>query len=298
MYIKKLELQKDKTLEGLIQACQNSFDFVSYNATEKAPFQIHYVKSLVDEKQIDSHISSYTKSPELQTLIDLKRLIPIEGTKIIRKIEEIEHNLLSGHVIIQVTNHDSEVLSIPAQQKEQRSVDIPENEFTVIGPKEAFIESLDVNLNLIRKRLPVSDLVIKEFIVGSISKSRVAILHINDITNPQLVQTLTERINRLDYDEIVDSSQIKQLISDNPNTYFPQLLETERPERVASALVEGKVVFTMEGSPQAMIGPTNLLEFFSSPDDHYMMWPLSMFFRLIRLAGVLFSVLATSVISQ
>ncbi|EZH64184.1 spore gernimation protein GerA (plasmid) [Bacillaceae bacterium JMAK1] len=292
---KKLNLKKGKTLEDLIQACQKSFDFVSYQATEKAPFHLHYIKSLVDEKQIDSHISSYTKNPELPTLIDLEQSIPIEGTKIIQKIEEIEQSLLSGHVIIQVTKHDNEVLAVPVQQKEQRSVDIPENEFTVIGPKEAFIESLDVNLNLIRKRLPVPELVIKEFIVGSISKSRVAVLHMDGITNTQLVQTLTERINEVDYDEIVDSSQITQLISDNPNSYFPQLLETERPERVASALVEGKVVFTMEGSPQAMIGPTNLLEFFSSPDDHYMMWPLSMFFRIIRLLAVLFSVLATSV---
>ena len=56
-------------------------------------------------------------------------------------------------------------------QEEIRNITIPEVEFSVIGPKEAFVESIDVNINLVRKRLPTPNLISKEFIVGSLSKT-------------------------------------------------------------------------------------------------------------------------------
>jgi hypothetical protein len=96
-------------------------------------------------------------------------------------------------------------------------------------------------------------------------------------------------------DEITDSSYIVQIISDNQNSPFPQLLDTERPDRISAILAEGKVAIFVDGSPHALIGPTTLVEFFSSFEDYYLNWILSSFFRLIRLFAVVFSILVTPI---
>lgn len=176
-----------------------------------------------------------------------------------------------------------------------RSITTPEVEFSVIGPKEAFVESIDQNVNLIRKRLPVKELIVEELTIGSLSKTKVSVLYLESIVDPINVKTVMERLKNVQFDAITDSSYIVQLISDNKNSPFPQLLDTERPDRVTAILAEGKVAIFVDGSPHALIAPTTLVEFFSSFEDYFLNWMLSSFFRLIRLFSVAFSILVTPV---
>ena len=148
-------------------------------------------------------------------------------------------------------------------------------------------------MNMIRKRLPVKELIAEEFIVGKLSKTKVAVLYIDGITNEEIINTVKQRISDIEKDEIADSSFFTQLISDNGNSPFPQLLDTERPDRVTSSLSEGKVVILVDGSPQALIGPTSLTEFFNSFEDYFLNWILASFIRLIRLFSVTFSIMIT-----
>lgn len=171
----------------------------------------------------------------------------------------------------------------------------PEVEQTVIGAKEAFVESLENNLNLIRKRLPISELIIEEYIIGSISRTVVAVLYIEGITNTDNVSMVKERIENIDFDEITDSSYIGQLISDNKNSPFPQLLDTERPDRAAAVLAEGKIVIAVDGSPHVLITPTTFSEFFSSFEDYFLNWTIASFARILRAFSVIFSIQITSI---
>ncbi|QQK74904.1 spore germination protein [Salicibibacter cibarius] len=290
----KINHRRKKTFQYILTKFQKSADFVSFRVSDESPFCFHYLDSVVDDRTIHDEALAYTKRKDMHTLMGLQQAIPLEEAKIVCEGDLIEAHFLRGHIIIQKKDEYDEVLSLPAELIEKRTVETPENEFTVVGPNEAFIESIDVNLNLIRKRMRTSDLVVEEITLGRLSQSRVAILYIEGLTNRQLVQTLRQRIQDVDYDELVDISQINQFITDYPNSHIPQLLETERPERVTSGLVEGKVAFMMDGSPHATLGPTNFMEFFASPDDHYMLWPIGSALRLIRIVALLFSVHATS----
>ncbi len=167
-------------------------------------------------------------------------------------------------------------------------------EFSVVGPKDAFVEPLNLNLNLIRRRLPISTLIVDEVKVGDLSNTRIAILHIKGIADTANVDTAIQRIKDIQYDQIADSSFIAQMISDHSSSPFPQLIDTERPDRVSSALAEGKVVMIVDGSPQVLTGPTTLIEFFSAFEDYFIAWPLASIFRLIRLVAVIFSTLSTA----
>ncbi|MFP3360017.1 spore germination protein, partial [Planococcus sp. SIMBA_143] len=93
------------------------------------------------------------------------------------------------------------------------------------------------------------------------------VLYLDGIANEENVNTVKQRLEDIKVDQIVDNSVIMQLITDNKNSPFPQLIDTERPDRATSVLCEGKVVVLSDGSPQALIGPTTLVEFFSAFED-------------------------------
>ncbi|AIE59860.1 spore germination protein [Bacillus methanolicus MGA3] len=131
--------------------------------------------------------------------------------------------------------------------------------------------------------------------VGNISKTKIAILYIDGITDPENVNTVRQRIQGIEYDQITDSSYIVQLIADNVHSPFPQMLDTERPDRIAAILAEGKVAVVVDGSPHVLIAPTTIVEFFSAFKDYNILWHSASFFRMLRLFSVGFSILVTPI---
>lgn len=258
-------------------------------------FCFSFMATLVDESILQDNALPFLLEGDFFTIADTKKLVPIADVQLSENNADIEKKLFNGYVLLTLEDEEKCFAFVAAQKEIVRAVTQPEVEFSVIGPKESFVESLDQNLNLIRKRVPVKELVIESYTVGTISHSEVAILYMEGITNTDNVETVRQRIKDIEFDEITDSSYIVQLISDNQNSPFPQLLDTERPDRVAGILAEGKVAIVVDGSPHALIGPTTLVEFFGSFEDYFLNYLLSSFFRLIRLFAVAFSILITPI---
>ncbi|MFD1020902.1 spore germination protein [Thalassobacillus hwangdonensis] len=285
---------KITSIDKLLEQNRESNDFKSYALNGKTPCTLSYFETMIDLKILNQSVLPAVKGHHLSTLNEMKEMIPVENITITNQFEEIRDKFMQGYVIFQMKGNPGEALMIPATSTETRKVSVPEVEFSVVGPKEAFVESLDTNINLVRKRLPLSQLTVKEYPVGKITKTRVAILYIEGIANPENVNTAIQRITDIEFDQINDSSYITQMISDNSHSPFPQLLDTERPDRVTGSLVEGKVVIIVDGAPHALSAPTTIVEFFSASDDYFLPWHLSSMFRLIRLFAVMFSVLGSS----
>ncbi|EIJ80640.1 spore germination protein [Bacillus methanolicus PB1] len=266
-----------------------------YNQKNNIRFCFTFMSTLIDENILHQSALPHLQEKDFTTLDDIKKILPIADVEISDDPSIIEQKLFNGYVMLTMENEEKRFAFIAAQKEVVRSLTIPEIEFSVIGPKEAFVESIDQNLNLIRKRIPVKELVIENLSVGTISKTKVAILYIDGITDPENVNTIRQRIQDIDFDEITDSSYLVQLISDNKHSLFPQMLDTERPDRVASILAEGKIAVVVDGSPHALIAPTTLVEFFNSFEDYLLNWHLASFFRLIRLFAIGFSILVTPV---
>ena len=286
---------KPKLVEQIESKLNKSADFLSYYSSEAVtPFWVCCQKTIVDSQIMHETILPYLQYAQIKSTQDIKTVVPIESITITDQVDVILDKLVTGHVMIQLKG-DRNCALINAHLKEHRSISVPELEFNVIGPKAAFVESLDSNLNLIRQRLPLPTLRIKELKVGRLSKTRVAILYVDTIANKENVQTVMQRINDIDFDHINDSTYIGQMIADNQNSPFPQLVDTKRPDRAASVLVEGKVVIIADGSPHALIGPTTLIEFFSSFEDYYVNWIIASSLRFMRFAAVAFSILITPI---
>jgi hypothetical protein len=286
----------DKENLDKILAKSDDFKCVEYsNNKTNITFSLKFLTTLVDEKTVQESVLPYLLDENFKQIEDVKQIIPLADVELSEDISQIEQKLFNGSVLLTIKDKENKFCFLGARKDVGRNVSLPEVEFSVIGPKESFVESLDQNLNLIRKRIPVKELIMEKVTVGTLSKTKVAILYIDGITNPENINTVRQRIQNIEFDEITDSSYIVQIISDNQNSPFPQLLDTERPDRISAILAEGKVAVFVDGSPHALIGPTTLVEFFSSFEDYYLNWILSSFFRLIRLFAVVFSVLVTPV---
>lgn len=118
-------------------------------------------------------------------------------------------------------------------------------------------------------------------------------LYIEEIANPENIETVLQRIEDVNYDQISDANYLAQMLYDVSNTIFPLFLNTERPDRVSSGLSEGKIAILVDGSPHVLLAPTILLEYFSTMEDYNMSWIAASCFRLLRIFAVIFSIFAT-----
>lgn len=250
---------------------------------------------MVDEQTLQDMILPYLQKETLQTMADIPRILPISEVEITKDLSQLDQKLIDGFVLLTINNQKDQVCFIAAQKQIGRNISVPEIEYNVVGPKESFVESLVQNINLIRKKMPIKELIIEQVGVGKLSKTKVAILYIDGLTNKVDVQTVKQRIKEINFDTVIDSSFISQMISDHQHSIIPQILDTERPDRTVSGLAEGKVAVIVDGSPQVLLGPTTLIEFFSSFEDYFFNWIIASFFRLLRIFAVIFSVLMTPI---
>lgn len=290
------ELTTYDTTIDLFTTLSASSDFLNYQETNSGiGYWVSFYRSLIDTQEL--HKSVLSVLPTLQTinLEEIKENIPIENMLITSTPKEIKERMMNGDISIRLDTNLEECLLIGIPSQQGRKVDKPELEFGIISPQEAFVEDIDINLNLVRKRLPIPELRVTELTVGSLSKTKVAVLSIEGIVDQSNLNTVIQRINDINFDEILDGSHLAQMLYDNSNTVFPLFLNTERPDRISSALAEGKVVMIIDRSSAALIAPTIILEYFSTMEDYDMPWIPASAFRLIRLFAVTFSIFATPI---
>ncbi|ARK30258.1 spore germination protein [Halalkalibacter krulwichiae] len=294
--LKQLRDSQKETLNDVLQLFQQSSDFVIFPLrVEKKLFHVGYFQTMIDSDRLNRDLMPYITKSKQQTLETILPNIPIQNKEIIESPNDLRERVLHGSIVIYDGQNPKKCAVIDAALDSNRDVSAPETEFSVNGPQEAFIESLETNINLVRKRLPLPQLQIKELKLGKITQTRVAILYIEGFVDQDNLKTLEQRLSDIEFDQVIDSSSLAQMITDNSMSIFPQLINTERPERVAAVLAEGKVAFLTDGSPDAVFGPATLVEFFSSLEDYYLPWQIASSVRLLRFAAVMFSVLATPI---
>ena len=80
----------------------------------------------------------------------------------------------------------------------------------------------------------------------------------------------------------MESAYVEQLIEDNWWSPFPTVQETERPDKVAASLVEGRVAIIVDNTPFVLLVPANINMFMVSPEDAYVKWTAGTFVRFLR----------------
>ncbi|WP_173917088.1 spore germination protein [Halobacillus sp. Marseille-Q1614] len=249
----------------------------------KGEAALMFIETLTDQGKIQEMIFTPLETGKFDSINE------IPNSKITTNIDEAINSLLKGHAIFLEDGSD-EISLFNVTSVFNRSVREPENEKVVRGSHDGFVENVMINVNLVRKRIEHKDLVVKFYKVGKKTNTNMAVMYMDGIADPVIVQKMEERIRAVKVDKIQSPGYMEEFIEDSPISPFPQMLNTERPDKVVANLMEGRIALMSEGSPTALIAPSTFFMFYQSPDDYNMRWYNGTFVRLIRFSSFLIAV--------
>ncbi len=200
--------------------------------------------------------------------------------------DSLLNDLLSGKTVLLVDGYDM-FISIDIFSIEGRAVEEPSTQSVVRGPKEGFVEEINVNISLVRNRLKTKDLRIESLTIGNISNTKIKLMYIDNIAKKDIVDEIIRRLRKIKIDAVLDSGNIEELIKDDRYSIFPELLNSEKPDSVAANLLEGRVAIFVDGSAYVLTAPALFVEFLQVSEDYYHHFIVSTFIRIIRYGAFL-----------
>lgn len=249
-------------------------------------------KKFVSEEKIDNvTLKNFKKSKE-KNLVDFiyNSLIPQNSVDKVTDFSDVYSAINMGNCMLFVDSLDT-AFNLDVKGFKQRNIDSPSNEVVVRGSQEAFVENIRTNTSMIRRLVNNENLVMETLTVGQITKTQVSIGYIKSLANEDLVAEVRYRINNLSVGYLISSGQLEQLIQDSPESLFPQMVATERPDKVSNFLLEGRVIIIVNGSPYVLVAPGVFVDFITSPEDLNLKYQFSNMQKLIRLLAIFLSLL-------
>ena len=216
-------------------------------------------------------------------------LIPHNSISKETNFEDVIKKVNSGFCALFVDNI-STAFCVETKGFKGRSVSEPITESIVRGSQEGFVENIRTNTSMLRKIVNNENLVIEEINVGEISRTQVAICYIKNIANDDLVAEAKYRINNLKMDSLLSSGQLEHFIKDKPGNSFPQAISTERPDRVSSYLLNGRIAIIVNGTPFVLVVPAIFIDFLDSGEDKNLSYAFANFLRFIRAIALFFAI--------
>ena len=178
-------------------------------------------------------------------------------------------------------------ISVFTKNDAGRSTDEPDTENVIRGPHEGFTESGENNVVLLRRRIHSDKLKKRSFTVGTLTKTDVSVLYMEGIAKQELVSLVCRRISAIETDAVWDSGYIEIFIQDGKAPFYPTLGNSERPDKVAAKLMEGRVAIVVDGSPVVLTAPYLFCEAFQVSEDYTKSPWYASFVRWLRFGAYL-----------
>lgn len=264
---------------------------------------IAHIDGLVDKKLVSDEIirpivemrpigGKHINKRNIQDAIS-KEIIAVNAVEQVKSMAEAIHHIVSGDCVVFMDSVET-ALVCSVRGWEDRSVEEAATEPTIRGPRDAFIETLRTNTSLIRYRIKDPSLRVEQFKVGRLTKTDVALLYIKGVADDKLVEEAKQRLARIDVDSILESGYIEEFIEDAPFSPFPTILRTERPDRVAGNILEGRVALITDGTPFVLVFPASFTMLLTSVEDYYERSFIGSFLRLVHIGAFFVSLIFPS----
>lgn len=281
----------EKLLREQLQDCADvqfiSKRFQTPEGDKKALFL--YCTGLVDSKRVDQQIFPHMDAWILEGQIEPKQM-PFSAVEICRDDITVLEQLFEGALIFLLDGNERafifDVSDIP-----QRTPEETQSETSVRGARDCFIENITTNIALIRKRIKSGSLKVKSYYIGRRTKTKIALLYLDDVIQPDLLKIVKEQIKKIDIDTLNSSQQLEEYLDVKAFRLLPCFDYTGRPDLVVGLLTRGRFVIMVDGNPTVITGPTNLTEQLKSGEDVHNMYIVNSIQFLLRLAGLMIAVL-------
>lgn len=237
-----------------------------------------------------SELLKYLKGLEREEIYEAleQNALGVSDATYFKTIEEAGDGLLAGESILFVDGFDK-AIKIPDDGYPNMGVKQVDSEKVIRGSNEGFCESVKQNAALIRKRVRSPKVKVKQIKAGVRSKTNVYLVYMEDLVYPHLLKDIEERMEGFEIDGVLDSGVIEQLTEEKWYSPFPQFQTTQRPDRAAMSILEGRVILMSDNSPVALILPTDYNSFIRTSDDYYNRWEIASFGRILRYLASFFS---------
>ncbi len=197
------------------------------------------------------------------------------------KLPDMLRAILYGDTLLLVSGNKS-ALTINTKGWRTRGISEPDSERVLQGPREGFDEAAMLNLAMIRRKLLTPDLCIELMRIGRRSDTMVFVCYLDTLADKKTLKELKTRLSKIDIDGILDSNYIAENIRDHRRSILKTTGVTERPDVVASRLLEGRIALVVDGTPMVLTLPYLFSENFQSDEDYYVNYTLSSISRIMR----------------
>ncbi|KNY26083.1 spore germination protein [Pseudobacteroides cellulosolvens] len=262
----------------------NSFIAYIDGMVDKVLISEFVIQKLMEEQNFNCYFEAGSSTSITDFISD--NVVAAHDVSKLNDLNSIYFQILSGNTALFIDGEDT-CLVISSRGYEKRAVEKPVTENVIMGSQEGFTENLSTNITLIRKIIKNKSLICEKLKIGKVNQSHICIMYINGIVNQEIVKEVKKRVSSIDTDFVLGDGMVGQFIEENPFMIFPQALTTERPDRVASFLAEGKVAIISEGTPFAEIVPNTFFQLLHTSEDAMLRWQYGTFLRIIRVLGML-----------
>ncbi|MGJ0908075.1 spore germination protein [Clostridium botulinum] len=230
---------------------------------------------------IDEDLSSKNNLDEILC----KKYISLSNTYLEQDINQTVFHLKRGKAVLIVEN-GTKFIILDTAGGEYRDISDPINETSIRASREGFVEKLETNISILRRRIKDNNLIQENLVIGRRNQTDVVLMYIDNIADKNIVEDIKSRLSLIDVDVFVGTGMLEQLIEYSPYSIFPQAFFTERPDVVEANLFEGKIAIIAEGTPFVMTAPAVFFEFFQAIEDYTQRTIISSFTRLLRYFAV------------
>ena len=254
---------------------------------------LFYVDGLSDTAELQEYIlepclRAAGEQPTREHL--LEHVLPVGSVSPTLRLPAVIERIYGGDAALIVDGIEG-ALVFDVKGFSTRGIQTPGTEMVVMGPQEAFTESLRDNVVLLRRIMRTPALISERHTVGSRIPGQVCLLYLEGVAREENLAELRRRLDGCNVDYVSSLGMLEQLLEDSPCSLLPQMIATERPDRAASFLLSGQILIGLENAPQMMALPISLIQLFHAPDDSAMRFPYGAFLRLLRLGGILTALL-------
>lgn len=298
-----------KNLEALQSILCKSSDVVihefNFGHDRRASGALIYIDGMVNKDVINKNVLqplmyntlllTQKNSMDFTNIDTIKKdLLSVSDLLKVSLLSDLLDHLLSGGTVLLVDG-SKEALIINAKKWESRGVEEPETESVVRGPREGFTENLKVNTVLLRRKIKDPDLCIETLKIGDKTRTEVYIAYLKSVANSRLIDEIRLRLQRIRTDAILESGYIEEFIQDAPYSVFSTVADSEKPDRVAAKILEGRAAILVDGTPFVLTVPMLFIESFQSAEDYYSRPFFASVIRLIRFLAYSISILAPAI---
>lgn len=167
-----------------------------------------------------------------------------------------------------------------------RAIKEPEDDRVLRGAKDGFVETMQFNTAMIRRRIRDTSLTMEIFQVGKKSKTDVVLCYLKGSADEKVLNHLRKKMGEIDVNTLNmgHESMKEALVGSKWYNPFPKARYTQRPDTACAEITEGRIILLIDTTPSAIILPTSLLDFMQETNDYYFPPTVGTYMRIVRLA--------------